>query len=238
MYELFNNINSQKIDNKKQYYLRYMKEKAGDEMFGNNYINKAFDLENAIQCIKYEELDKLKSNNLPFLIYMEYNETLVKDESYFNPIPFDQYYYEFKGIVSISQTLKDLVYYDKYSEHWYSFLSHSWQDDFSFDNIGTKYFIYLRKTSKHKEQELYINELQNIDTEIDFTKKNVDYENTFMWFYNCNKKLLLKYSECFAKIFKNNEFVITKIKEETNKNKSRRPNTINKVPNPCILKLN
>jgi hypothetical protein len=196
-------------------------------------------LENAIKCIKFEELKELKSDNLPFLIYMECNETLVKDESYLNPIlQGDDYYFEFKGIVSISQEFKDLVYYDKYSEHWYSFLTYSWQNGFIFEDNVTQYFIYLRKTFKHKGQELYINELQKIDNEIDFKERYVDYEKTFMWFYNSNKKLLLKYSECFEKIFKSNQSVINTIKEETNMSKSRRPNTSEKVTNPCILKFN
>ena len=236
MYEFFKNSKeSQKIQSKKKDYFKYMKEKAGNDIYGKNYINKAFHLENAIQVIKYEELSTLKLDNLPFLIYMEYNETLVKDENYFKPILIDDYYYEFKGVVSVFQSLKDLVYYDKYSEHWYSFISKSWQDNFIFNNDQKTYFIYLRKKYKHKEQELYLNNLQNINEEINFNQSFVDYSKTFMWFYKNNNKLLLKYRECFEKIFKNDKDTLKKIKEKANQNKSKRKKYISIVSNPCDL---
>ena len=236
MYEVFKNSKEgQKIKSKKKDYFTHMKEKIGNDIYGKNYINKAFHLENAIQVIKYEELNTFKLEELPCLIYVEYSDTLVKDENYFKPILLDNYYYEFKGLVSFSQSLKDLVYYDKYSEHWYSFMTKSWQDKFNFENNKKNYYIYLRKNYKHKGQELYINNLKNLDDEINFNEKYVDYSKTFMWFYKNNNKLLLKYSECFKKIFKNNRAILDKIKEKTNQNKSKRKKEISIVSNPCKL---
>jgi hypothetical protein len=118
----------------------------------------------------------------------------------------DQYYYEFKGItLLLHNETKDTLFYDKYSEHWYSFNNNSWQDELSFNvinNIKHIYFIYLRKKTTHKGRELYFNNLRNIPPidEATFQQCYVDYPSTYRWFCDNNQKMANLYKDSFTKI--------------------------------------
>ena len=239
MYELFSNSSEGKkiTYSQKETIFNNIKTAVGNYFYGAKYINNVLYITNSIHNLKYEKLATLKNiqfDNAPYLLYVEYNKQIKDNDPYYKRFVCDyndKYYYEFRGITLVYSGTKDTLFYDKYSQHWYSFNSKSWQDELNFDvipNIKQIYFIYLRKKTIHKRRELYLNNLRNIPPidETTFQQCYFDYSSTYRWFCYNNQKLAFQYKDSFARILNTQINIQLNYKKHTHSNSVENPSCL------------